>query len=308
MFYHKYYIVIYGIMATVQIAQASQDENKKYRGGTAGDQTGSETNVKKWYKYSGGWKMVIHCLDNNVSSKVAELIVKLVNSNLVGYDQGERNTLYKALEKYNWSVDKYIHSGEKTETDCSAFVYAVYCCVIPSLRDYYKKAKNCPTTSTVWNVFNQYGSNKFERKTESSIVSSDEYLQVGDLLSSPGHHVVMVVSANGTKQVAEKPVEPVSETVTENKKSSTNNSSKKSSTNNSSKNSTNTNVDGNIAFLPTNISSKKTSNNGTVVGTHIKQKSTTKNKIDGFKDFKTIKNKNGLDVYVVDDGLPHVAY
>ena len=126
-------------MAKVQIAQASIDEYGNTRGGQPGDQRISvgkkgETNISDWYKRSGGWDELIRCKDESIAKKAAEYIIKVTNSHLVGYNQGNRNTFYQALKKYNWNIDSYIASGEKTETDCSAYVYAIYCSLIPSLR------------------------------------------------------------------------------------------------------------------------------------------------------------------------------
>lgn len=218
-------------MAKVKIGQASIDENGKIKNGQAGDQTGKETNVRDWYANTkkSGWKEMIRCNDSLVASKAANAMVRLINSNLVGYDQNERNTLWKALNKYDWSVDKYIASGEKTETDCSAFVYAVYCTVLPSLRELMEKNRNSPTCQTSWNVYNRYGSGKFVRSIETKFLNSPDYLQVGDLLNVPGSHIVMVVSTDG---IVKSQDSPSNETKTTNKRdSSTNKSSNKSSNN-----------------------------------------------------------------------------
>lgn len=191
----------------VQIAQASIDEKGGARGGQAGNQKGQpkgETNVSNWYKGSGpGWEELIRCTNPTLGQQAAALMVKLVNSNLVGYDQGERNTLWFALQKNGWNVDRYIQSGEKTETDCSAFVYTCYCVVLPSLRAHVENVKpghhaNCPACQNLWSVFNKYGSGLFLRYTDASITRTTDHLIVGDMLNRPTKHVVMVVSTNGS--------------------------------------------------------------------------------------------------------------
>lgn len=40
------------------IADARMDENKGARGGMAGDQTGLEIAVRKWYLRDGGWDAI----------------------------------------------------------------------------------------------------------------------------------------------------------------------------------------------------------------------------------------------------------
>lgn len=177
----------------MRIAQASITENNDdgwNRKAKAGDQTGREVFVRKWYPYD--WDGIIHCLDENISNKVAEIAIKLANSNLVGYDQSERNTLYQALKKNGWDVDKYIKSGKCTETDCSAFVYACYCCVVPALRN----DGNAPTVPqlkarfTKLDIFKWYTAKRFRTK--------DTDLRAGDILVNTDAHAVMAVDTGST--------------------------------------------------------------------------------------------------------------
>ena len=194
-------------MAKVQIAQASIDEHGKTKGGQPGDQRiyagkKGETNISDWYRMSGGWDELIRCKDESIANKAAEYIIKVTNSHLVGYNQGDRNTFYQALKKHNWNIDSYIASGEKTETDCSAYVYAIYCSLIPSLRGSFEEGRvsgrnNSPACQSSWTAYNRYGNGLFERYTDSFIVNSDTYLKVGDLLNAKQHHIVMVVSTEG---------------------------------------------------------------------------------------------------------------
>ena len=125
--------------------------------------------------------------DKEITKKATEIAMKLANSNLVGYNQNGRNTLYKALKKNNWDVDAYIASGELTETDCSAFIYAVYCCLIPEMRS----DNNAPTTSTMKNFFKKFG---FTCYIAPKYVSSTDNLREGDVLVKEGSHTVMVVN------------------------------------------------------------------------------------------------------------------
>lgn len=117
----------------------------------AGDQTRKEVCVRSWY--SMPWDIMLRYPDKTIAKKAASAAVKLAKSNLVGYDQSERNSLYKALKDVDFDVDAYIRSGKKTETDCSAFVYAVYCCFIPGMRS----NSNAPTASTMTNLFRKWG-------------------------------------------------------------------------------------------------------------------------------------------------------
>lgn len=169
------------------IVHSSIDENRKARGGKAGDQTGREVCTRSWY--SKPWGMVLRCKNQAIAKKARDIAIKLANSNLVGYDQNERNSLYRELERNGWDVDKYIRSGVKTECDCSSFVYACYCCVLAELRG----LANAPTTVTSKNFYKEHG---FEVLLSSEYTASARKLQVGDLLNKSGSHIVMFAGTN----------------------------------------------------------------------------------------------------------------
>lgn len=169
------------------IVHSSIDENHHARGGKAGDQTGREVCTRSWY--SKPWGMVLRYRDAAVAKKARDIAIKLANSNLVGYDQNERNSLYKQLECNGWDVDKYIRSGVKTECDCSSFVYACYCCVIAEVRG----LANAPTTVTSRNFYKAHG---FEVLLSSEYTTSASRLLPGDLLNKSGSHIVMFAGTN----------------------------------------------------------------------------------------------------------------
>lgn len=175
-------------MSTI-ICHASIDENGNIVNGTAGDQTGKEVCTRAWYNKP--WNLMLRYPDYSLAVKAANIAVKLANSNLVGYNQNSRNTLYQQLKKNNFDVDAYIASGIKTETDCSAFLYAVWCCLIPSMRS----DSNAPTTST---MKAKYTANGFTAYTDSKYVASTDALKIGDVLDNTGHHTAMVVATDNT--------------------------------------------------------------------------------------------------------------
>lgn len=156
----------------------------------SGDQTSKEVCVRSWY--SKPWDFALRYPDDEIRLKASAAAVKLANSNLVGYDQSERNTLYKALKSCNWDVDKYIKSGKKTETDCSAFVYAVYCCFVPSMRS----DSNAPVTATMRHKYGDWG---FEVITKGNVnLSSGVGLTNGDIVVKENSHTAMVTDGNET--------------------------------------------------------------------------------------------------------------
>lgn len=154
----------------------------------AGDQTGKEVCVRSWYNKP--WNVMLRYPDKTIAAKAAAAAVKLANSNLVGYDQSERNTLYKALKAVNFDVDAYIKSGKKTETDCSAFVYAVYCCFVPGMRS----DGNAPVTSTMRNLYKKWG---FDVFTGSGYLTGTNNVN-GDILVKEDSHTAIATDGTTT--------------------------------------------------------------------------------------------------------------
>ena len=160
----------------------------------AGDQTGREVCVRSWY--SKPWSLCLRYSNETVAAAAAAAAVKLASSGLVGYDQSQRNTLYRALRKYGYDVDAYIRSGVKTETDCSALVYACYCIYIPSMRS----DANAPTTGEMREY---YGKRGFSALTGAEYTSSPDRLRNGDILVKPNGHTAM--ATDGSTSAATSP-------------------------------------------------------------------------------------------------------
>ena len=78
------------------ISNCGHDENGKYSGGAAGDQTGTEWEIRTWYNRP--WNCVLRHPDRNVGNMLADLARKAAQNNLVGYDQNQRGYLLAASE------------------------------------------------------------------------------------------------------------------------------------------------------------------------------------------------------------------
>ena len=101
------------------ISNSGHDENGKYLGGKAGDQTGTEWALIPWYNRP--WKCVLRHPDAKVRAKLAELGVKAAKNNLVGYDQNQRGTYWQHLKASNYDPAQITIA---CEADCSAGVIA----------------------------------------------------------------------------------------------------------------------------------------------------------------------------------------
>lgn len=173
-----------------RIGHASIDENKHAKGGTAGDQTGKEVCIRDWYKKP--WHTVIRANDTNVADRMATCCEFLCRSNIVGYDQNQRNTLRSELVKVHWNP---MSLAVPCETDCSAFmsVCAEYAGV--SMYGQYTNG-NAPTTRNMVEKF--YATGMFSVLTYKTYLESDNSLIRGDILVGNGHTAMCLDS--GTKQ------------------------------------------------------------------------------------------------------------
>ena len=103
---------------THYISNCGSDENKKYHGGKAGDQTGHEWELKAWYNRP--WNYVYRYeKDSRVGMTLANLACGAAQNNNIGYDQYERTTYYTQLKANNYDPTKI---SKKCESDCSCGV------------------------------------------------------------------------------------------------------------------------------------------------------------------------------------------
>ena len=191
-------------MSNVMIGHANGDEKGGASGGQAGDQTGREVCIQAWYSSGSGWNMVLRPKTATLAEKMAKVCEWLCNSNLVGYDQSQRNTLYNELEKLNW---QYTRLTTKCETDCSALMGT---CAKAAGSNVQRCYGNCCYTGNQKDLFMQTGD--FILLTDSKYLTSSNYLKRGDVLlrhneATGSGHTAMVLSngpyASGTATPAQ---------------------------------------------------------------------------------------------------------
>lgn len=170
----------------IRIGHASIDENKKIKGGQAGDQTAKEVCIRSWY--TTGWDCVLRPKSKELAEKSAQACEKGCANNNIGYDQNQRNTLNTQAKKVNYDLSKI---KTKCETDCSAFM--TVCAIAGGANIEY--GSNAPTTSTMKNRFSSNGD--YEVLISSKYLTSDKYLKRGDILVKSGSHTVMALE-NGS--------------------------------------------------------------------------------------------------------------
>ena len=165
------------------IANSGHDERGRYTGGQAGDQTGTEWEIRSWYKYSSGWSCVLRYPDTKVASKIAELAKKSANNNNIGYNQANRTSFWFALKDANYDPSKI---SKKCDADCSAGVSAIvkavgYLLNIQSLKD-------IAITNYTGSMKPNFKVAGFEVLTAEKYLTSDKFLMPGDIILNERHH------------------------------------------------------------------------------------------------------------------------
>lgn len=162
----------------VKIGHASTDENGKARGGKPGDQTTKEVVIQDWYQRH--WATVFRAKDTKIAEKIAKTMEQACSNNNIGYDQGQRTTLYENAKLHSWDISKI---KEKCECDCSSLVAV---CVIAAginiSKDMYTGNQKAVLSAT----------GKFDILTDFQYLAKPDNLKRGDILLASGHTAVVL--------------------------------------------------------------------------------------------------------------------
>lgn len=153
---------------TVYIGNAVGDEHGQARGGEPGNQTGKELRIQPWYKNKKGWR-VFRPFSAEVAQKLADNMRAACNNPAIGYDQGQRNTLWKVAEPLGFDCSKVT---TPCECDCSSLVRVCLAYAGIVLRDF-------NTASEPERLIN---SGQFEELTDIEVTDAPDYLRTGDVL------------------------------------------------------------------------------------------------------------------------------
>ena len=170
---------------SVKIGSARIDENGSARGGRAGDQTGREVSTQSWYRHSKGWR-VFRAKDPAVAEKIAQDMQWACDNSHIGYDQGQRLTLYDVSKPLDFNCNKVMTN---CETDCSALVRV--CCAYAGVK--------LPNFRTPTEPTALLDSGAFVELKGAKYTDSDKYLKRGDILVTRTQGHTVVVLSNGSK-------------------------------------------------------------------------------------------------------------
>lgn len=162
------------------ILNCGSDENGKFSGGNAGDQTGKEWCVRNWY--FGSWKCVLRHPDPAVRALLASLGEKAALNDMIGYDQNQRDTYWKELQKAGYDPSAIT---TPCEADCSSGVISNVKAAGYLLGN--TMLQKCTATYT-GNMRAGLKAAGFEVLTDSKYITSSAYLLAGDVLLADGKH------------------------------------------------------------------------------------------------------------------------
>lgn len=176
----------------MSISNSGSDERGKYSGGVAGDQTGKEWVVRSWYNRP--WNCVLRHPVAAVREKLAVMGEAAAGNNLIGYDQGQRDTYWTALKAANYDPAKV---STACEADCSKGIID-HTRAIGYLMGMVELQKISATYTG--NMRSAYKAAGFTVLTDSKYLTSDAYLLRGDILLNDAHHAATNLT-NGSKAV-----------------------------------------------------------------------------------------------------------
>lgn len=165
-----------------KISNSGSDERGSLRGGKAGDQTGTEWQIKDWYNRP--WSHVIRYPDQKVRELIAELAIEAANNSLIGYDQDERYTFWQQLKVSGYRPKNITKA---CESDCSAGVAAIVKAAGYLLGN--TKMQSVSSECYSGNIRAALKSAGFEVYTDSKYRTGTDYLVPGDILLYENHHV-----------------------------------------------------------------------------------------------------------------------
>jgi len=180
----------------VIIGSARIDERGKATGGKAGDQTGKEVSTQNWYLHSKGWR-VFRAKSATAAEKIAYDMQAACDNPHIGYDQNERNSLYKVASQVGFDCARV---KTNCETDCSALVRV--CCAYAGIRDIPADFRTINEASYLLKT------GAFVEMKGAKYQDSSAYLKRGDILVTKTHGHTVVVLTNGPKADEDQPYKP----------------------------------------------------------------------------------------------------
>lgn len=176
----------------VNIGNAVGDEHGHASGGEAGNQTGKELRIQPWYKNKKGWR-VFRAKSADVRKALADDMRSACKNPYIGYDQRERNTLYRVAANDGFNCAKVTTS---CECDCSSLVRVCLAYAGIIVRDFNTASEPARLMAT----------GDFEELTDTKYTDGSAYLMEGDILCTAVKGHTAIVLNDGDKAHEPEPV------------------------------------------------------------------------------------------------------
>lgn len=168
------------------ISNCGADENGGYIGGKAGDQTGGEWKLCGWYDRP--WYCVLRHPDAKVRQYHADMAEAAAKNNLIGYDQGQRDTFGVQLQA---AGDDPAKIKVACETDCSKGIIDITKAI--GRKTGRKELQNITATYTK-NMRSAYQAAGYKVLTANKYLTGPDYLLPGDILLNDDYHTATNIS------------------------------------------------------------------------------------------------------------------
>lgn len=167
------------------ISNCGHDENGRYSGGKAGDQTGGEYCIREWYNRP--WDCVLRHPDVSVRKDIARLARQAAENDRIGYDQSQRDTFWRELiQAVDYMPENIVNN---CEADCSSSTAAIIKAV--GYRKNIDALKRVSSDLWTGNMRTALVKAGFKCLKAKKYRNSPDYLRRGDILLNEAHHVAI---------------------------------------------------------------------------------------------------------------------
>jgi len=179
-------------MGKVYAGSARGDEKGAAYGGVSGDQTGREVSVHSWSRHEKGWR-TLRARDTGAREKLACAMEAACANGYIGYDQWQRDTLLKQVEKVGYDVSQV---ETPCETDCSSLVRV--CCAYAFGRDVVAEVTEARFYAGILvGVLLKTG--LFEEMQGDVYSEQEDYLMRGDIQCTRTQGHTIIILSNGER-------------------------------------------------------------------------------------------------------------
>lgn len=179
------------------VSNCGGDERGRGHGGQAGDQTRREYRVREWYDFD--YTYVLRLPDRERALELAKLARAAAENDNIGYDQWERETIWRELVRAGYDP---AHVSRPCEADCSSSTVAMLKCLGFRTGDVALQA--LPMSLYTGDMRPALVAAGLEQHTARRYMDSGDYLLAGDICLHERNHVNIVITDGAKAAVPER--------------------------------------------------------------------------------------------------------